>query len=753
MLQKNVPDVSYIMDAAQGSVVAQRFFSDDGKPRPKIEIIDGREFVSSTTVAKLFRMNHNKLLWNLSVLLYGIDEDFRKSNFFMHEDGSRQPCCLMTRAGFEKVCPEKDAPLKEAVLRAFDDAERSAEEKSVPEAIPARESEIEMVTVGGRAFVSSRTVAVRLGKSHSGMLDSIRRRIGKRPDSLKAEFVASEYVDAHGERRPCYLMSRRGFEALMEARGYRGNAVAVEDAFRRAFEKAEASIAESESASAPVPATAEIAVSACPDSMAAGEDAPHVETAGGRPVVTSLEVARFFKKEHKNVMRKIRAVIADYPEDYCQLNFELTSRDVPGPKGGMRKAPCYLLTKTAIRTLASRFAGKKYDIMMASCMQRLEDAEAALAGKTTSEEKKAVEALPASGQFATTTLELAERFGKGHLDVSKAVHELMMRCPEDIRMRNFEAFRHVNGTAQTAYRLSRMAAAVVAMSFERTITYEKRVRYLDAMLAPEGVPAAAAALPEAKAVEALPPVSEASETPPALPAASPVVSNGVRALDFDGVPVRFRREWGVLWIAGTDMVAALGMAPIFQWKQYRIPKEAVRRLDAQDGMGNKMYYCTIPAAIRFCSGGRPEFAKKRLEFLEWLAHVAIPAIKGEEPVATAKLETPTTAAPVALTSGEIAAEYRGTLIRILPVDGEPWTRKLDMLKALGFSTHRRFEIPREFETRACSNDGAIYVSARGVEYFCSHGSPARIERGKAFLQWLKGEALPSAAKNGMEAMA
>ena len=45
----------------------------------------------------------------------------------------------------------------------------------------------------------------------------------------------------------------------------------------------------------------------------------------GRPATTSLEVAKFFDKPHKNVVRDIRNLIANCPKKFTGLNFELSS--------------------------------------------------------------------------------------------------------------------------------------------------------------------------------------------------------------------------------------------------------------------------------------------------------------------------------------------------------------------------------------------------------------------------------------------
>ena len=52
---------------------------------------------------------------------------------------------------------------------------------------------------------------------------------------------------------------------------------------------------------------------------------PSVVLHDGRPATASLEVARFFDKPHKNVLRDVRNLIANCPKKFSGLNFELAN--------------------------------------------------------------------------------------------------------------------------------------------------------------------------------------------------------------------------------------------------------------------------------------------------------------------------------------------------------------------------------------------------------------------------------------------
>ncbi len=282
------------------------------------------------------------------------------------------------------------------------------------------------------------------------------------------------------------------------------------------------------------------------------------------------------------------------------------------------------------------------------------------------------------------------------------------------------------------------------MSFVRTSSFDDRIRYIESLgqretarpVAQETLPAAC---PDGKAV--CESVAEASKTPPAQPTAPPVVQNGVYTLEFDGVPVRFRREYCVLWIAGTDMVSAIGIKPVFNWRQYHMSEEAVRKLPVPSG--RVVYFCTIPAAIQFCQSGRPEHAEKRLAFMEWFAGTALPYLRSEAPSIPVE--------KTVLSDSAFTREYLGVPVRIRIIDGEAWVARMDMRAALGFPGHNTYNIPEDCRRimSDCSDAmrPAVFISMKGLEHFCSHGSPKRRERGKAFMEWLKVAAIP-ATKGG-----
>ncbi len=83
--------------------------------------------------------------------------------------------------------------------------------------------------------------------------------------------------------------------------------------------------------------------------------APILELAQGRPVCTSLNVAKHFGKQHKNVLRDIERIKTDLDENFNQLNFEPV--DYLDAKGELR--PAYQLTRDGFTLLAFGFTGKR----------------------------------------------------------------------------------------------------------------------------------------------------------------------------------------------------------------------------------------------------------------------------------------------------------------------------------------------------------------------------------------------------------
>lgn len=76
----------------------------------------------------------------------------------------------------------------------------------------------------------------------------------------------------------------------------------------------------------------------------------------GQAVTTSLIVARYFKKKHKDVLRAINSL--DCSDSFCRRNFALTYYETQMPNGGSRKDTMYYMTRDGFTFLAMGFTGR-----------------------------------------------------------------------------------------------------------------------------------------------------------------------------------------------------------------------------------------------------------------------------------------------------------------------------------------------------------------------------------------------------------
>lgn len=82
-----------------------------------------------------------------------------------------------------------------------------------------------------------------------------------------------------------------------------------------------------------------------------------VEIIGGKPTTTSLDVAKHFGKQHKDVLRAIRNL--DCSTEFHERNFAPTIQTVLGPKGAKREEPAFRMTRDGFTFLCMGFTGKE----------------------------------------------------------------------------------------------------------------------------------------------------------------------------------------------------------------------------------------------------------------------------------------------------------------------------------------------------------------------------------------------------------
>ena len=80
---------------------------------------------------------------------------------------------------------------------------------------------------------------------------------------------------------------------------------------------------------------------------------PKLSAVEGVPVVSSLDIAEHFGKQHKNILRDIERL--EIPDDFRRLNFEPSSY----VNGQNKEQPAYNLTRDGFSFLVMGFTGKK----------------------------------------------------------------------------------------------------------------------------------------------------------------------------------------------------------------------------------------------------------------------------------------------------------------------------------------------------------------------------------------------------------
>ena len=85
--------------------------------------------------------------------------------------------------------------------------------------------------------------------------------------------------------------------------------------------------------------------------------APVVEAQDGQAVTTTLDVARYFGKQHKNVLRDVEKLCAESSADRALLNFAQGVYSLP--ETGDQQHRMYTLTRDGFVMLAMGFTGKR----------------------------------------------------------------------------------------------------------------------------------------------------------------------------------------------------------------------------------------------------------------------------------------------------------------------------------------------------------------------------------------------------------
>ena len=117
---------------------------------------------------------------------------------------------------------------------------------------------------------------------------------------------------------------------------------------------------------------------------------PNVALVDGIPCVSSFEVAQRFDKPHCKVLRSIRAIMAECPQNLREANFGATFRYVTGPNGARRRSPAYNLTRDAFSLVVMGFTGKEALRWKIRYIEAFNAMEKALAEKAAKPKRKAL---------------------------------------------------------------------------------------------------------------------------------------------------------------------------------------------------------------------------------------------------------------------------------------------------------------------------------------------------------------------------
>lgn len=101
---------------------------------------------------------------------------------------------------------------------------------------------------------------------------------------------------------------------------------------------------------------------------------PIVKIEHGKAMTTSVAVADYFERQHKDVLDSIRGIIKEVPSDFTERNFSPSEYT---DKSG-RKLPCYMLTRSGFAMTALGFTGKKAIQFRLAYVQRFDEMEAHL---------------------------------------------------------------------------------------------------------------------------------------------------------------------------------------------------------------------------------------------------------------------------------------------------------------------------------------------------------------------------------------
>ena len=102
---------------------------------------------------------------------------------------------------------------------------------------------------------------------------------------------------------------------------------------------------------------------------------PNIQIIDNQAKTTTKDVAEFFEKDHKEILRKVQGL--DLPRNFTERNFALSEyKDSSG-----KINPCYELTRDAFIFIVMSFTGKKANLCKIAYINKFNEMEALLSSR------------------------------------------------------------------------------------------------------------------------------------------------------------------------------------------------------------------------------------------------------------------------------------------------------------------------------------------------------------------------------------
>lgn len=385
--------------------------------------LDGEAAVSSLSVAKAFGKEHKNVIRDVREL--DCSPEFSRLNFKLAERKDAQdkprPYYMMTRNGFTFLTMgytgKKAARLKEAYIEAFNAAKIPYAKNPHILTLSFQDHTVRALLRDDDLWWVARDVLAILGLNPKHGAENL-------DDDEKDVAI----IDTPRGKKRMTIINEFGLWNLI-MRGRKPEAKAFGQWLTR--EVLPSALPDNDNRQTITRANTER------ETLAALTADLGVTERDGRAVVSSLDVAKKFGKEHRSIIRSIKNL--DPHDGFIEHNFVPSEyQDITG-----RKLPCYLISRDGFMLLIMGFTGKKAEAIKVAYIRAFNAMEAALRERS-GMPPAALEALTASvTQITTAVTELARRM-VDFADVLAAV----ARRQDDVERRCAALERRLQGSPQ-----------------------------------------------------------------------------------------------------------------------------------------------------------------------------------------------------------------------------------------------------------------------------------------------------------------